>query len=105
MAIKYFKKNIESSEFYKKIIILQVEIRTRTDGAGWDITRRIRDMSKIVENIITQKDEGYEHYGSVQVSVRDTETDEVRTASVDFCPSKDVGEATAEAIQDASNKF
>jgi len=77
----------------------------RTDGAGWDITRRIRDMSKIVENIITQKDEGYEHYGSVQVSVRDTETDEVRTASVDFCPSKDVGEATAEAIQDASNKF
>ena len=62
-------------------------------------------MSKIVENIITQKDEGYEHYGSVQVSVRDTETNEVRTASVNFCPSKDVGEATAEAIQDASNKF
>lgn len=62
-------------------------------------------MSKVVENIVTQKDEGYEHYGSVQVSVRDTDTDEVRSASVDFCPSKDVGEATAEAIQDASNKF
>jgi hypothetical protein len=23
-----------------------------------------QNMSKIVENIITQKDEGYEHYGS-----------------------------------------
>ncbi|MCQ2344812.1 MAG: hypothetical protein MJ002_07880 [Paludibacteraceae bacterium] len=62
-------------------------------------------MSIDVENIITQKDEGYEHYGSVSVSVRNTETDEVRTANVDFCPSKDVGEATAEAIEIASNKF
>lgn len=62
-------------------------------------------MSIEVENIITQKDEGYEHYGSVSVSVRNTETGEVRTANVDFCPSKDVGEATAEAIEIASNKF
>ena len=52
-----------------------------------------------------QKDEGYEHYGSVTVSVRDTETNEVQTANVDFCPSKDVGEATAEAIKEASDKF
>lgn len=62
-------------------------------------------MSLEVENIITQKDEGYEHYGSVTVSVRDTETNEVQTANVDFCPSKDVGEATAEAIKEASDKF
>lgn len=61
-------------------------------------------MSKIVENVIDQKDEGYNYYGSVTVSVRDTETGEVHTASADYCPSKSVGEATAEAIENASNK-
>lgn len=62
-------------------------------------------MSKIVENVISQKDEGYESYGHVVVSVRDTETDEVQTASVDYSPSKSEGEATAEAIKEASDKF
>ena len=62
-------------------------------------------MSLIVENIINQKDEGYEHYGSVQVSVRNTETDEVRCASVEYSPSVSVGEATARATEEASNKF
>ena len=62
-------------------------------------------MPLIVENVINQKDEGYEHYGSVTVSVRNTDTDEVKTASVDYCPSKSEGEATAEAIKDASDKF
>lgn len=62
-------------------------------------------MGKIVENIISQNDEGYEHYGNVLVSVRDTETGEVQTASVDYTPSKSEGEATAEAIKEASDKF
>lgn len=62
-------------------------------------------MSKIVENIISQNDEGYEHYGDVVVSVRDTETDEVQTASVEYTPFKSEGEATAEAIKEASDKF
>lgn len=62
-------------------------------------------MSKIVENVISSKDEGYEHYGSVVVTVRDTETGEVRTAHADYSPSKSETEATAEAIKDASDKF
>ena len=62
-------------------------------------------MSKIVENIISQNDEGYEHYGNVIVTVRDTETGEVQTASVDYTPSKSKGEATAEAIKEASDNF
>lgn len=62
-------------------------------------------MSKIIENIISKNDEGYEHYGNVSVSVRDSETGEIQTASVDYTPSKSEGEATAEAIKEASNKF
>ena len=62
-------------------------------------------MSYVVDNIISQKDEGYEHYGSVTVSVRNTETDEVQTANVDYSPSFDEGEATAQAIKEASDKF
>ena len=62
-------------------------------------------MSKVVENVISKNDEGYEHYGSVVVSVRDTETGEVQTAAVNYTPSKSEAEATAEAIKEASNKF
>ncbi|MBQ8282022.1 MAG: hypothetical protein IJZ01_00415 [Paraprevotella sp.] len=62
-------------------------------------------MSKIVENIISKNDEGYTSYGSVVISVRDTDTGEVRTATVDYSPSKSEAEATAEAIEEASNKF
>ena len=43
--------------------------------------------------------------GSVIVSVEDTDTGEVRTATVDYSPSKSEAEATAEAIEEASNKF
>lgn len=62
-------------------------------------------MSKIVTNIITKNDEGYTSYGSSIVSVQDTETGEVRTATVNYSPSKSEAEATAEAIEEASNKF
>ena len=62
-------------------------------------------MSKIVTNIITKNDEGYTSYGSSIVSVQDTETGEIRTATVDYSPSKSEAEATAEAIEEASNKF
>lgn len=64
-----------------------------------------RIMSKIVTNIITKNDEGYTSYGSSIVSVQDTETGEVRTATVNYSPSKSEAEATAEAIEEASNKF
>ena len=62
-------------------------------------------MSKIVTNIITKNDEGYTSYGSSIVSVQDTETGEIRTATVDYSPSKSEAQATAEAIEEASNKF
>lgn len=62
-------------------------------------------MSKIVTNIITKNDEGYTSYGSSIVSVQDTETGEVRTATVNYSPFKSEAEATAEAIEEASNKF
>lgn len=62
-------------------------------------------MSKIVENIISKNDEGYTSYGFAVISVRDTDTGEVRTATVDYSPSKSEAEATAEAIEEASNKF
>lgn len=62
-------------------------------------------MSKIVDNIISKNEEGYTWYGSVIVSVRDTDTGEVRTASVEYMPSKSEAQATAEAIEEASNKF
>lgn len=62
-------------------------------------------MAHIVENIISQSDNGYEHYGSVTVSVVDTETGNVSTSTVEYTPSKSEGEATAEAIQEASNSF
>lgn len=62
-------------------------------------------MSKVVENIISKKEEGYTTYGSVIVSVRDTDTGEVRTATVDYSPTKSETQATAEAIEEASNKF
>lgn len=62
-------------------------------------------MSKVVENVISKNDEGYSSYGTVVVSVRDTDTGEVRTASASYSPSKSEAEATAEAIEEASNKF
>lgn len=62
-------------------------------------------MSKIVDNIISQKEEGYDRYGSVTVSVRDTETGVVQTANVAYDTIKTEGEATAEAIKAASDKF
>ncbi len=62
-------------------------------------------MSKVVENIISRKDEGYTAYGTVIVTVRDTDTGDVRTASVNYTPFKSEAEATAEAIELASNKF
>lgn len=62
-------------------------------------------MSKVVENIISKKDEGYNSYGSVVVTVRDTDTGEVRTASVDYNPNKSESQAIAESIEEASNKF
>lgn len=62
-------------------------------------------MSKIVENVISSKDDGYDHYGSVVVTVRDTETGEVQTAHADYSPSKSEAEATTEAIREASAKF
>lgn len=62
-------------------------------------------MSLIVENVINQKEEGYDRYGSVTVSVRDTETGTVNTASVSYDTIKSEGEATAEAIKEASDKF
>ena len=58
-------------------------------------------MSKIVENVISNNDEGYNNYGTVVVSVRDTETGEVQTASANYTPSK----SKAEAVKDASDKF
>lgn len=62
-------------------------------------------MSKIVENVLSTKDDGYEHYGSVIVSVRDSETGEVQTAHAEYTPNKSEAEATAEAIKEASDKF
>lgn len=62
-------------------------------------------MSLIVENVINQKEEGYDRYGSVQVSVRNTETGTVNTASVSYDTIKSEGEAMAEAIKEASDKF
>lgn len=62
-------------------------------------------MGKIVDNIISKNNEGYNWYGSVIVSVRDTDTGEVRTATVEYMPSKSEAQATAEAIEEASNKF
>ena len=62
-------------------------------------------MSKIVDNIISKNEEGCTCYGSVIVSVRDTDTGEVRTATVEYMPSKSEAQATAEAIEEASNKF
>ena len=62
-------------------------------------------MSKIVENVISSKDEGYDYYGSVVVTVRDTETGEVQIGHADYSPSKSEAEATAEAIKSASDNF
>ena len=62
-------------------------------------------MSKDVTNITTMKDEGHDWYGKVLVSVEDSDTGEVRTATVDYSPSKSEAEAIAEAIENASNKF
>ncbi len=63
-------------------------------------------MSIIVENVISKKNEGYSSsYGTVVVTVRNTETGEVRTATASYNPSKSEAVATAEAIEEASNKF
>ena len=62
-------------------------------------------MSKITTSIISKKEEGYTSYGSVIVTVEDTDTGEVRTATVEYSPTKSEAEATAEAIEEASNKF
>ncbi len=62
-------------------------------------------MAIIVENVIAQNDPGYESYGHVVVTLRNTETNEIRSASVDYSPSKSIGEAQAEAIDEAGRKF
>ena len=77
---------------------------SKTD-ARWDISEQISIMSLIVENVINQKEEGYDRYGSVQVSVRNTETGTVNTASVSYDTIKSEGEAMAEAMKEASDKF
>ncbi len=62
-------------------------------------------MSKIVENIVNKNDDGHDWYGTAIVSIRDTDTSEVRTATARYDPSKSKEEAISEAIEIASNKF
>ena len=63
-----------------------------------------RQMAIVVDNTMCINDEGYNHYGTAVVNVRNTETGDVRTESVDYAPSKSKGDAIAEAIQRASDK-
>lgn len=64
-------------------------------------------MSKITENVISTPDENYPSYGSVVISVRDTDTGEVKTGTANYSPygGNSEAEAIAEAIEQASNKF
>ena len=61
-------------------------------------------MPIVVDQIIDQPDKDYpENYGEQIVVVRDTDTGKTATASVAYSKSK--GDATAEAIKDASDKL
>lgn len=62
-------------------------------------------MSKIAENIVIKNDDGHDWYGTAIVSIRDTDTSEVRTATARYDSSKSKEEAISEAIEIASNKF
>lgn len=62
-------------------------------------------MAIVVENIISKRDENYERYGTVVVTVRNTETNEVATASAEWDLFCSEGEATAKAIKEASDKL
>ena len=62
-------------------------------------------MSKIVTNIITRDADDSNVYGTAHITVENTETGEVRVASVDYSPTKSQDEAIAEGIEEASNKF
>ena len=62
-------------------------------------------MAREIENVTTLKDEGYEYYGTQIVTVHDTETGQRITEHVEFSPSKSPGEALAEAVQRANDKF
>ena len=62
-------------------------------------------MAIIVENIISKRDENYERYGTVIVTVRDTDTNRVETASADWDLFCSEGEATANAIKKASDRL
>ena len=58
---------------------------------------------KITKSIITKRDEKYPDYGDA--IVEDTDTGVIKTAAVSFDLTKKEGEAIAEAIEKASNKF
>ena len=64
-------------------------------------------MAIVVDQVIDQPDKDYpENYGEIIVVVRDTETGRTATASVSYSAyTKPNGEATAEAIKDASDKL
>lgn len=66
--------------------------------------RATRTMAIIVENIIRKQDENYERYGTVIVTVRNTETNEIATASADWDLFCHEAEATAKAIKKASDQ-
>ena len=60
---------------------------------------------KITKSIITKRDEKYPDYGEAIVEMEDTDTGVIKTAAVSFDLTKKEGEAIAEAIEKASNKF
>lgn len=63
-------------------------------------------MAKEVESIITTPDKDYpDNYGHVTVVVHDTETGERQTASQEYDHFKSQGDAEAEAIKAACDKF
>lgn len=64
-------------------------------------------MPIVVDQIIDQPDKDFpENYGEQIVVVRDTDTGKTATASVAYSAyTKSKGDATAEAIKDASDKL
>ncbi len=63
-------------------------------------------MAKEVESIITTPDQDYpDNYGHVTVVVHDTETGERQTASREYDYFTSKGDAEADAIKDAIDKF
>ena len=61
-------------------------------------------MNKVVTNATNLRDEKYDGYGHIVVTVHNTETDTYTTSTAEYWPGKSEAQAYAEAENDALNR-